>query len=398
MNKVVDVAVIGAGVTGALSAYLLAKQGLNVTLIERSNWPREKVCGCCLNYEALKLLKDTGLFDVCRKLPIQPLKNCHISMGRSSITLAIPKGGAVSRRLLDNAIVNAACNAGAIFLPHTTASIEKASDTTNKVCNIHLRNETMNRILHAKAVLIADGIGGSTLNNMPSYRRNVKPTSRRGFGTHLQQTWEFGSPDTIRMCCNKDGYVGLVQMKDGGANIAAALDPSAVKHYGKPGILATRILNDSGIHNVPTEVSEVAWKATVPLTGYRPRLYGQHIFIAGDAAGYVEPFTGEGMAWGIKCAITVVPLIKIAAVKWDKSLGIQWEDYHSRYLKKRHFKCKLIAWLLRHSTIMKCGIKLWNFMPCFAQHLIESYIVPGRDYNKSFVSAAPATSYKKETS
>ena len=103
-------------------------------------------------------------------------------------------------------------------------------------------------------------------------------------------------PQTVYMACAAEGYVGQVVVEDGRMDMAAALDPLAVKAAGGPGELATKIIDQAGFPPVP-DLARLPWKGTPHLTRQSPRLGGERLFVLGDAAGYVEPFTGEGMAW-----------------------------------------------------------------------------------------------------
>lgn len=82
--------------------------------------------------------------------------------------------------------------------------------------------------------------------------------------------------------------------------IGAALDPGAIRESGGPGALIGVILDSCGArHLAGADLSSVHWQGTPGLTRQRPRPMRGTLLIAGDAAGYIEPFTGEGMTWAI---------------------------------------------------------------------------------------------------
>ena len=65
-------------------------------------------------------------------------------------------------------------------------------------------------------------------------------------------------------------------------------------------------------------------KGTAPLTRRTTPIAEERLFLLGDAAGYVEPFTGEGIAWALVAGLAVAPLAIRAAKQWHPSLGVDW--------------------------------------------------------------------------
>ncbi len=100
------------------------------------------------------------------------------------------------------------------------------------------------------------------------------------------------------MACGRRGYLGLVRLEDGRLNLAAALDPCWMRVCGGPGPAAARLLAEVGWPPVPN-LAEQNWRGTPALTRQARRRAAERLFLIGDAAGYIEPFTGEGMAWAL---------------------------------------------------------------------------------------------------
>ncbi|MFW6032813.1 MAG: FAD-dependent oxidoreductase, partial [Phycisphaeraceae bacterium] len=116
-----DVLVIGAGPAGSFAARQLARTGLDVTLAERSTFPREKACGCCLNELGLKVLRRAGLGDLPASLGGRALDEVYLASAGRSARLPLPGGIALSRSRLDEGLLNAARDAGATVHTETAA-------------------------------------------------------------------------------------------------------------------------------------------------------------------------------------------------------------------------------------------------------------------------------------
>src|SRR5262249_5247946 len=113
-----DCVVVGAGPAGALAARELVLRGVSVLLVDRADFPRWKVCGCCLNARALGVLAAVGLGGLTRKCGSVPLSELHLAVAGGSARLPLPEGVALSREAFDTALVRAALAQGADFLPH----------------------------------------------------------------------------------------------------------------------------------------------------------------------------------------------------------------------------------------------------------------------------------------
>ena len=122
-----DVLVIGAGPAGALAARQVALSGKRVLLVDSKSFPRGKVCGACLNGQALSILRGAGLSDLLKGLGGVRLNRFDVRVYGKPVAVPLPEGLAVSRRRLDAELVQAAISAGTEFLPETIASVGSLS-------------------------------------------------------------------------------------------------------------------------------------------------------------------------------------------------------------------------------------------------------------------------------
>jgi len=366
-----DCGVIGAGPAGTMAARELARGGASVLLIDRAAFPRYKVCGGCLNPRSLRLLDRAGLGRLTADLGSVPLTRFRVAAAGRYADVPVPTGSGVSREAFDAALVRAAVAAGAAFLPITTATVLPAARATERR-TLRLRHAGCDHTVDCRVVLVASGLGGK-LDDSPDRDDAApawQPGSRVGAGVMIPSPPPGYEPHTIYMACAADGYVGAVVIEDGRIDMAAALDPLAVKRAGGPGDLSATILDQAGFPPIPG-LTRLPWKGTPHLTRRSPRLGGERLFVLGDAAGYVEPFTGEGMAWALAGATLVAPLALCGVRQWNPRLLVRWRAAYRETVTRRQIVCRATAAVLRHPFVTRAMIRVLGMAPWVARPVLR---------------------------
>jgi menaquinone-9 beta-reductase len=367
-----DVAVIGAGPAGSLAARELARRGASVLLVDRAKFPRYKVCGGCLNPRAIRQLQKAGLGKLAGDLGAIPLRKLRVGAAGRFADVSLPTGAGVSREVFDAALIAAAIAAGVEFLPATTATVSPLKASADRRA-LRLRESGKDVAVEARIVLSAGGLGSKMEEGdegEPELARTWTPGSRVGAGVMLPTPGPEYERGTIYMACGSEGYVGQVVVEDGRVDVAAALDPLAAKRAGGTGELAAAILRRSGLPSHP-DLARLPWKGTPHLTRQAPRLGSERLFVLGDAAGYVEPFTGEGMAWALSGARLVAPLVQRGIERWEPELLLRWRDAYRRGVARRQFVCRLTAELLRRSLATKVMIRSLAIAPWLSRPFLQ---------------------------
>jgi flavin-dependent dehydrogenase len=366
-----DVVVVGAGPAGALAAYETARRGLAVLLVDKATFPRWKVCGSCLNGWALATLSGVGLGGLVQRLGAIPLNRLHLAARGCRAQVALPRGAALSRSAFDAALVEAAMEVGAVFMPRTQATL---GGTTPDVRRVRLRQEGRSMQLHTRLVLAAGGLG-TRLLAAEDFRATAQINSRIGAGVLADAAPPFYRPGTIFMAYGQGGYVGVVRLEDGRLDVAAALDPAEAKRAGGLGEATTAILKDAGFPAVPG-LAGAAWRGTPQLTRRASSLAAERVFVLGDAAGYIEPFTGEGIAWALASAAAVAPLAVRAAHGWHADFAGEWEQVYHRTIARRQHTCRAVTRLLRSPWLARVLIRVLARMPGLAAPLVRRLNAP----------------------
>ncbi len=358
-----DVLVVGAGVAGAMAAHGAAQRGLSVMLIDKAAFPRGKACGCCLNQAAVKLLEEAQ-FNI-RDLGATPIDRFFLACGGTTAKIPIPSGLAISREVLDMALINHAQKAGAAFMPRTTAQVTASFSTHREVS---VAQEGIVSSLRAKIVLVADGLGGRLLRDDDGLQ--IAANSRVGIAGTFEYPARDYAPGIIYMACGKRGYAGMVTVENQRLHIAAALDVHAARDAAGAGNALAEIIRDSGLP-VPAGLPTCRWHGAPALTRRRSRLFEERLFILGDSAGYVEPFSGEGMAWALAGAKRILPLVEQAVQAWREELGPQWQQQFRDLIGPRQRICRAATILLRNRGVTRLAVEALKISPALAGPLVR---------------------------
>lgn len=359
-----DALVIGAGPAGALAAQQLAKRGAQVLLVEKTRFPRYKVCGGCLNAAGLATLEACGLGDLVRACGAPPLSRAELVYRGQRVNITLPGGAAISRAALDSALVRAAVSAGASFLPETTAALAELNNTHRVVSLSSSTHECAT--VGAGCVVVADGLGGRTLRPEPGAEVAVDPRARIGAGVMLVDEDPRFPAGVVTMAAARGGYVGIARVEHGQLDIAAAFDAELVRQAGGVGRAAMRVLAEAQVAS-PRDLETASWRGTPRLTCRRALRSAPRLLVAGDATGYVEPFTGEGMAWALASGRAAANLLDADAIAdWPSTVGRRWDNFQRR-LGRRQRTCRVVSFILHRPWLMSAAQVLLSHRASLAQ-------------------------------
>jgi menaquinone-9 beta-reductase len=379
-----DVVVVGAGPAGSLAAQQLARNGLRTLLVEAKRFPRLKVCGGCLNQRALAALAHLGMGNLVAGAGALPLAELRIVVKQREVTMSLPRGAALTREALDHALVNAACEAGVHFLSETLAVVDP--DDTDSLRQITLRHADGSGKLRAKVVVCADGISRSSVRHLPELAARVAAGTHLGVGAVLEMdrlspaARERFVAGRVVMHIGDGGYVGVTVGEQGKTIVAAALAPGFLKSHHTAEAAVGAVLARSGLPLLG-DTSGVIWQGTPALTSRARRVAAEGLFVIGDSAGYVEPFTGEGIAWAAESAAVATPFIVRACAGWNPQLATAWEASYRARIRSRQFACQMLAALLRRPWAVSLALGLVGSYPTLANRLIDWLNQPSREHS-----------------
>ena len=326
-----DAVVIGAGPAGSVIAHHLARQQRRVLVVEAKSFPRDKVCGGCISRRALDELRQAGLGDVSQSFPGTPIAEYEIRWSGRSFVVARDGGLSLSRALFDDRLRVEAEAAGADVLTKTTARVlpraDDESDDRPRRVALEQGGERA-AVVAARLVIAADGLGRRSLRDLTDFP--VQTAADSWIGLHaILPVDDWPPAGRVVMAAAPGGYVGAVRIEPAPGetaarvNVAAAMSPARLSQADSPAAAIASLFHESGTPR-PDSVATASWSGTGPLTRQASVFARDRVLVLGDAAGYVEPFTGEGVACAIAGANALAELLPDSGDLWTTGLSEKW--------------------------------------------------------------------------
>ncbi len=370
-----DVVILGAGVAGASAAILAAKQGLKTLLVDAKSFPREKVCGGCLNLRSQASLDRLGVLQRIATAGAVRIESMQLKILNTQAQWPVPAMLSVRRSTLDAILVEKAITCGSQFVDRTIGSLSAStSDSDTSTRSVRLQKDGDSAVVASKSVLVASGLTRSSIRQEDhgDWPANVASDSRIGVQCLIPESQAVVFADgCLHMLVGHQGYVGICKTDGGLLDVAAAIDPSSISTRGGIRQVVQGILAECGVGEIELPEKD-QWLATPSLTRCSSRVSDHRVFLIGDAIGYVEPFTGEGMSWALASAESVMPMIaEIAAQGWRDDMGDRWNDWAHRQRIHKHRTCRWIAGQVRWPRGAAWVLRACNWLPPLRASLIR---------------------------
>jgi geranylgeranyl reductase family protein len=392
-EKVFDVCIVGAGIAGSTCAFYLAEHGKSALLLERKKFPRDKICGDAITPRAQVHLKRMGVLQAV----IEEQKGHWAKMGgllspggirytgNSAVKAGSPLVIAIKRVILDEKLATAAVKAGAALFENCLVKRAEFSGQEG-VWTIHTENSEKPSF-KSRVLVAADGANSRLARSLGIVKKGPTAVCSRSYvkaGTYKfkEDGVCFYRPSII------PGYFSMFRQADGDLGLCCYIIPGGRGKIGDLKKLHHSLMGEDRFISAELGPEAEMEKMKSGFLRIEPVLksYSDNLLIVGDAAGQIDPLTGEGIQYAMDGGQIAAEVLGEALLKNDLS-----EHYLKRYQKRcmksfgRDFKwsSRLTRWFARRPVFLDafaalCKRKGDEFM------LKWAYIMTGSKPKKHF--------------
>jgi flavin-dependent dehydrogenase len=328
-----DVAIVGGGPAGSSCAAFCALAGLRTLVLERERFPRQKVCGDCLNPSCWPVLERLGLTQRVWDLPHSRLTSVEfIAIDGHKVIVDLPTGEdcelSIKRSLFDDLLLKRACDLGVHVREETTVTTLSQS-SAEKACSHGPvarpvldapRGRGYNVLQPAWKIETTSGesflaqvlVGADGRNSTVARLRNLLPRPARervALQAHIPLPRNFGKGIVLQFL--REGYSGQAPVNETELNLCLVGRPATISR------LRQWAQQNFEIH------ADQPWRTITPLTRAPVPCADENLLFIGDAARVVEPFTGEGIYYALRSGeLAAGAIAKIISGK-DRQLALR---------------------------------------------------------------------------
>ncbi|HEX9979144.1 MAG TPA: FAD-dependent oxidoreductase [Flavobacterium sp.] len=360
-----DVIIIGGGLAGLTAGIHLSRHGINVTIIEKNEFPKHKVCGEYVSNEVLPYLNSLGI-DISSLHPANITRTAISTISGKKIEGTLPLGGfGISRYALDFLLFQTAKKYRCDIRQETVSDVVFSND------NFHVKTSEGN----AYQSTIAIGAYGKRSHIDLKLQRDF--ASKKSPWLAVKAHYKGNFPDGLVALHNfRGGYCGVSKVENNMINICWLGGYKEFKKFRDIGEYQKQIItanphlkvifeNSEMLFNAPLAISQICFDKKNPVEN--------HVLMTGDSAGLIHPLCGNGMAMAIHSAKIISELTldffhgKISRSTLEENYAQQWKIHFG----KRMVTGRMLAALLQKETLSRIMMRLLVTFPSLLQPIIK---------------------------
>jgi flavin-dependent dehydrogenase len=307
-----------------------------------------------------------GIGDLPERAGAIPLEEMRLHHRGTEARLRLAGWTALSRRTLDAALVKEAERAGVTFRGSTCARLGPAHADA-RIIRLSTPDGDEPDVT-ARVLIDATGLGRGLAADGHA-ATEAAPGARVGIGVELAAPRYPVQAGELHMAVGRSGYVGLVRVEGGLLNVAAAVDAERLRASTTEGAVA-QILSDAGLPPLPPDAHR-GWRGTPRLDRSGSDVGAERLLRLGDAAGYVEPFTGEGIGWALGDGRAAAHAARVAVGGAPGEALALWRAYRAARRSSAERLCRVLARGLRRPWVVSVAFAAVRAVPALAAPLVR---------------------------
>lgn len=359
-----DVIIVGAGPAGTSAATFLAKKGVDVLLLEKDKFPRDKICGDSVNFTSIEIFKEMGVYDEIKK------QNSFFTNGifltsPSNIELKTKtianKGIMMPRKELDYILAQHAVKSGTELIEEFRVTYPIIEN--GKVVGVKGKYKGEEKEIRSKIVVAADGTNSIIAKRL--LNKKIEPRySAIAIRTYFENVKEL--EDLIEIHYEKTilpAYGWIFPTSETSANVGVGI---RYDHYKKNNKSIRNLLDDfiknnryanKKLNSATMIEPPKVW--TLLFDSHTSEKYRNGILFVGDAASFIDSLTGQGIPNALLSGKIAAQTILIALEKNDFSYKIlkEYEKQYSQLIKPNFKAAFFLQRLMSKPFIVNSVIK-----------------------------------------
>jgi menaquinone-9 beta-reductase len=372
MRMSADVIVVGGGPAGSIAALLLARAGVKVRLFERARFPRRKLCGDTINPGARAILKELDL-DGAVEAGALRVDGMVVTGGGTTVRAEYPagiRGSALTRAVFDARLLATAARAGVEVNEGAlvTGPVSEGTADEAQVIGVNvLRRGGGASIERARLVIAAEGRHSRMAFALGLARHPERPR-RWAIGAYYSDVDEVGSLGEMHV--RRGHYVGVAAVPGGLTNVCLVTGDrrrvAAPEESLRALLLSEPMLRERFAR--ARRASPVAVLGPLAVESRAPGTNG--LLLAGDAAGFIDPMTGDGLRFAIRGAQLAVLSALGALSGGTTPAHVDLARRRAEFARKRTFN-RALRWIVDSPRAVRAASVGARVAPSVMQYMVN---------------------------